>query len=179
MIVRDLIPHDLPAVRQLLTLAFGDDGQVAGLADALMARPDRPGVALVAEKAGAPVGHVQLSRGWVDAPRQLVEVLILSPLGVVPHEQRRGVGKALLDAAVQRAARLGTPAVFLEGNPDYYGPLGWQQASGRGFGRPSVRIPDIAFQVVVLPAWEGWMTGPVVYNDTFWAKDFVGLREPA
>jgi hypothetical protein len=38
------------------------------------------------------------------------------------------------------------------------------------------RSADPAFQVVVLPSWQLWMTGAVVYNDTFWALDCVGLR---
>jgi putative acetyltransferase len=177
VIIRDLIPHDGPAVRQLLTEAFADDGQVADLAEALAARPDRPGVALVAEVDGEPVGHVQLSRGWVDARPRTVGVLILSPLGVRPGHQRRGVGRALCRAAVQRAEQLGVPAVFLEGDPAYYGRFGWERASGRGFAAPSARIPDVACQVVVLPSWESWMTGSLVYNDTFWAMDCVGLRD--
>ena len=177
MIVRDLVRDDAGAVRQLLTAAFADDGRVADLAEALDARPDRPGVALVADVDGAPVGHVQLSRGWVDATPRLAEVLILSPLGVLPAYQRQGVGRALCAAAVQRAEHLGVPAVFLEGDPGYYAKLGWERSSTRGFSAPSTRIPEVGFQVVVLPAWQTWMTGPVVYNDTFWAADCVGLRE--
>ena len=178
MIVRDQRAEDAGAVRTLLCAAFEDDGLVADLAEALTARPDRPGVALVAELDGVLVGHVQLSRSWVDAATRLVEVLVLSPLGVLPGYQRRGVGRALCAAAVQRAAELGAPAVFLEGDPAYYARFGWERASAHGFAAPSVRIPDVAFQVVVLPSWQPWMTGAVVYNDTFWAFDCVGLRAP-
>lgn len=178
MIIRDLVGDDAARVRQLLTAAFADDGRVAELAEALVARGDRPGVELVAELDGQPVGHVQLSRGWVDAERSLVEVLVLSPLGVLPDYQRQGVGRALCRDAVRRAEQLGVPAVFLEGDPRYYARLGWERASARGFGSPSARIPDPAFQVFVLPAWQPWMRGSFVYNDTFWAMDCVGLRNP-
>lgn len=177
MLIRDLKPADAETVRQLLTASFADDGRVADLAAALEARPDRPGVALVAEVDGQPVGHVQLSRGWVDAEPRLADVLILSPLGVLPAYQRQGIGRALSAAAVERAEQLGVPAVFLEGDPGYYAKLGWERASARGFAAPSPRIPDVAFQVAVLPAWESWITGPLVYNDTFWAMDCVGLRD--
>ena len=27
-----------------------------------------------------------------------------------------------------------------------------------------------------LPPWRSWMSGGLVYNDTFWAFDCVGLR---
>jgi putative acetyltransferase len=180
VIIRDLIPHDVGAVRQLLSIAFGAEGErVAELAERLAARPDRPGASLVAEVDGRPVGHVQLSRGWVDAQPRLVEVLILSPLGVLPAYQRQGIGRALCTAAVQGAEAIGAPAAFLEGDPGYYGKLGWERASARGFTAPSTRIPDVAFQMIVLPAWKPWMTGALVYNDTFWAMDCVGLRDQA
>jgi hypothetical protein len=43
---------------------------------------------------------------------------------------------------------------------------------------PSLRIPDAAFQVARLSAYEPWMTGTFVYSETFWDLDCVGLREP-
>ena len=47
-----------------------------------------------------------------------------------------------------------------------------------GFVRPSVRIPDPAFQVALLAGHEEWMTGALVYVDPFWSEDRVGLRDP-
>jgi putative acetyltransferase len=113
----------------------------------------------------------------VDAARELVPVLVLSPLAVRSDRQRQGVGRALVSAAIDTAADLGSPLVFLEGDPTYYGRLGWQRASELGFTPPSQRIPDAAFQVVIGPGYETWMTGALVYNDTFWSYDCVGLRE--
>src|SRR3954470_2608761 len=103
MQIRDQLPEDAPAVRRVLTDAFADDGTVADLAEALLARPDRPGPALVAEIDGAITGHVQLSRSWIDAAPALVEVLVLSPLGVAPAHQNSGTGRALCAAALEQA----------------------------------------------------------------------------
>jgi putative acetyltransferase len=177
MMIREKQRGDAAAVRRLLTSAFGDEGQVADLVDALDARPDRPAEGLVAHVDDTAVGYVQLSRGWIDADRELVETLILSPLGVLPARQRSGVGRSLCAAAVEQARALDAPAVFLEGNPAYYGRLGWEPASDHGFVAPSRRIPAPGFQVVRLPARQPWMTGAVVYNDTFWSCDLVGLRD--
>jgi putative acetyltransferase len=177
MLVRAQRSDEWPTVRRLLTEAFDDDGRVAALAEALHARADRPvESALVAESDNVLVGHVQLSRAWIDAQPALVEVLVLSPLGVAAAHHHRGIGRALCDPAITRARQLHAPAIFLEGDAGYYSRLGWQRAGDRGFTAPSVRIPDPAFQVVVLPSWQLWMTGAVVYNDTFWALDCVGLR---
>ena len=40
-------------------------------------------------------------------------------------------------------------------------------SSRRGFTGPSLRIPEVAFQVAVLPDWEPSMTGAFVYADVF------------
>jgi putative acetyltransferase len=67
--------------------------------------------------------------------------------------------------------------VFLEGSPRYYPRFGFRPAGDLGFRRPSLRIPQPAFQVVLRPSYEPWMTGTLVYPEVFWALDCVGLRE--
>lgn len=177
--VRRQRPDD-DQVQDVLTAAFADDGHVAELAAALRARPDIQAsiVAVVAAGDGdRVVGHVHLSVSWVDAPSRLIEVLTLSPLGVDPARQRDGIGTALVVAATETAAQLGAPLVFLEGDPAYYGRLGWRPATGMGFRRPSVRIPEVAFQAYPLATYDPvTMSGALVYNDTFWSYDCVGLR---
>jgi putative acetyltransferase len=175
MLVRAQRDGDTAAVRAVTARAFVTHPSVADLVDALAAGPAR--VALVAEADGGDVvGHTMLSRGWIDAPERLVEILVLSPLSVDPPVQRQGIGGALMRAALAEAEELGASAVFLEGSPDYYSRFGFEPAGRKGFGRPSERIPERAFQVVVLPAWEPWMTGALVYPEAFWAMDAVGLR---
>ncbi|MBS42048.1 MAG: GNAT family N-acetyltransferase [Nocardioides sp.] len=167
---------DAAAVRRVVAAAFGDERPLlVRLLDELD-RTERVVASLVAEVDGAVVGHVQLSRSWVDARERLVEVVVLSPLSVHPDVQRTGVGSALLAAAVEVARAAAEPAVFLEGSPAYYGERGWQRASSLGFTRPSARIPDAAFQVVLLV--DDLPRGALVYCDAFWALDCVGLRDP-
>ncbi len=171
--IRDQTDTDTPAVRELLTAAFGRPA-VAELSEQL--HRVAPGARLVAEQDGRVVGQVQLSRSWLDAPAQLVEVLVLSPLGVLPERQGQGIGGQLVRAAIERAGQLDAPLLFLEGSPDYYARFGFSPGRDSGFGRPSVRIPEPAFQVIVLPSWQNWMTGALVYADAFWRLDCVGLR---
>jgi putative acetyltransferase len=122
------------------------------------------------------VGHVQLSRCWVDARDRLVEVVTLSPLAVHPSHQRQGIGTALLAAALQTAREAGEPAVFLEGDPYFYGPRGFSTAKSLGFGCPSPRVPEPGFQVALFDP--DLPRGPFVYCQTFWTQDCVGLRDP-
>ena len=171
MLIRAEGLRDRDAVRAVHLAAFGDHGaKVADLTDAL--RTGNP-VSLVAEVDGAVVGHVMVGRNLLDAPPRLVDVGVLSPLGVLPQHQRRGVGKALVAAAVEATT---FPALFLEGDPRYYSRLGFRPGAELGFRRPSLRIPPAAFQVVLLDGHEEWMTGTLVYDAVFWRLDAVGLR---
>jgi putative acetyltransferase len=135
-------------------------------------------VSLVATDGGQVVGHVLLSAARLDAPRRIVDVFTLSPLGVLPGHQRNGIGTGLIRAALAAAETRAVPLVFVEGSPRYYGARGFERAGGAGFRSPSLRIPDAAFQVARLPGWEAWMAGTLVYSETFWALDCVGLRDP-
>jgi putative acetyltransferase len=172
-------PEDHLAVRRIHALAFGRQDVVPDLVDLLRstAAPLAP-IGLVATDGGEPVGHVLLSHSRLDAPRRLVNVWVLSPLGVEPAHQGRGIGTALVAATLETARSTGVPLVFLEGSPRYYGSRGFESASALGFRAPSLRIPDPGFQVARLPSYEPWMTGTLVYSDPFWALDCVGLRDP-
>ena len=156
--------------------AFGGHGRVvARLVDAL--RHDDPDVlSLVAEDRDQVVGHVMYSRSLLDAPRRLVPVQVLSPLAVAPERQRTGIGAALIRDGLARLDKRGVPLVFLEGDPSYYRRAGFVPAAEHGFRRPSLRIPEAGFQVIMLSAYEPWMTGTLVYSATFWEHDCVGLR---
>jgi putative acetyltransferase len=172
--IRPALPADARDVQRLLIAAFADEPEVAGLETALAAREDSR--SFVAEIDGGIVGHVRLTRGWVDAPERLVTVQVLSPLSVEPARQRQGIGRMLVAHALGEAERMGAPAVFLEGDPGYYSRLGWRPAAELGVSAPSERIPAPACQAVALSAYEPWMSGRLVYADTFWALDCVGLR---
>jgi len=174
--IRPQRSDELAAVISVVRDAFGRP-IVAELVTQLQARLEGPArVSLVAEVDGDIVGHVQLSRCWVDAPDRLVEVLTLSPLSVLPRHQGHGIGGRLVREALQAARQGRWPLVFLEGSRDYYSRFGFEAAHRRGFIRPSPRIPEVAFQVAMLPDWEPWMTGGFVYTDVFWELDCVGLR---
>jgi putative acetyltransferase len=178
--VRPEQPQDRPAVRRLHLAAFGDHGPVvADLVDDLrtiLTADD--GLSLVAEDEDGVVGHVMFTRSLLDAPRRLVPVQVLSPLAVTPARQRQGVGAALVRAALPVLSQRSVPVVFLEGDPAYYVRLGFRPGAGLGFRRPSLRIPDPAFQALPLPAHQPWMTGTLVYSEIFWRHDVVGLRDP-
>ncbi len=175
MIVRAERPEDVGATQAVVAAAFGDEPVAELLAD-LRRDPAWLGLSLVAEEDGEVVGHVSRTRAWVDDPARVVEVLVLSPLSVRPDRQGAGVGSALVHAALDLAGDRDEPLVFLEGDPAFYGRLGFVAAGRLGFTAPSVRIPPQAFQVWTAPSYPGGVSGALVYPDVFWRHDVVGLR---
>lgn len=170
-------PAEFETMRDLAVSAFDDDPLIRLLLDDLhkcWAWEDE--LSFVAEQDGELVGQVLYTHSFLDAPKQLVDVLLLSPVGVRPDRQNRGIGSRLIRDSLSRLAFRSEPLVFLEGHPRYYPRFGFQGASDLGFTAPSVRIPLDAFMVVRLPAYEPWMTGALVYPDAFWRADVVGLR---
>jgi putative acetyltransferase len=179
MDLREEEPGDRQAVRDVHLRAFGDHGlSVADLVDSLrntLAPED--GLSLVAEHDRQVVGHVMFTRSLLDSPRRLVEVQVLSPLAVMPELHKRGIGSALVRHGLGILAERSAPLVFLEGDPGYYSRFGFVPGGDLGFRKPSLRIPDGAFQAIKLPEYEPWMTGTLVYAEPFWRHDAVGLRD--
>lgn len=97
---------------------------------------------------------------------------------VMPELHKRGIGSALVRHGLGVLAERAVPLVFLEGDPGYYSRFGFAPGGGLGFRKPSLRIPDGAFQVIRFPGHEPWMTGTLVYAEPFWRHDAVGLRDP-
>jgi putative acetyltransferase len=178
MEIRAARAEETGQIESLVSIAFAEHGaQVVAAVRALRASGAER-ASLVAVDAGAVIGHVGLSRGWIDARARLVEALVLSPLSVDPGRQRGGIGTALIAAALSGADRLGAPCVFLEGDWEFYGRRGFQAGRELGFAAPSDRIPGPAFQVARLSGFEPWMLGRLVYPEAFWATGTVGLRDP-
>lgn len=177
-VIRPQSVGDAGVVADVISAAFGADSVVAELSAALAAHPLAPqGHRLVAVTAAdGIVGHVQLSRCWIDDERRLVAGLTLSPLSVLPGHQRQGLGTALVGAAVQAAEDAGEPFVMLEGDPHLYARWGFEPVADHGLTPPSRRIPPAACQIRTLTSWDPSTTGALIYNDAFWTHDAVGLR---
>ena len=169
---------DAEAIDDVHLKAFGPDEAIGPLVRRLR-QIDTPFAtdSIVAQSAGGEVlGHVMLSHSWLDTPERLIDILVFAPLGVTPKAQGMGIGTALISHAIKRAKGTSAPILFLEGNPAYYGPRGFEAAQPRGIRSPSLRIPEPALQMVRLPSYRPEMTGTLVYREVWWELDCVGLR---
>jgi putative acetyltransferase len=162
-------PADHAAIRTVVAAAFAHHPEVSDMVEAIRASDRyRPELSLVARLGGRVVGHVLLSGvDLVDADRRH-RVLTLSPLAVAPGLQGRGIGSALVRAAVDRADDAGEPVVVLEGSPAFYGRLGFEASVGYGI---TITLPSWApaeaAQVRRLSAYDPAVRGHVEYPPAF------------
>lgn len=177
--VRVMRPEEYPAMLGVAQSAFGGDDGIGDLIDALHESwAWDAALCFVAELGGQLVGQVLYSRALVDAPQRLVEVLVLSPIGVRADLQGRGIGSTLMRRSLAALAERPEPAIFLEGHPRFYPRFGFVPASSLGVAAPSARIPSEAFMAYRLPRFDPGLSGALVYPDAFWRTDSVGLRLP-
>ncbi|TNB49132.1 N-acetyltransferase [Martelella lutilitoris] len=86
------------------------------------------GLALVArDDNGVLIGTVRLWHvdAGVDAAGRAVPALLLGPLAVDPSANGKGVGSALMRAAIAAAEARGHGAILLVGDPEYYQRFGF------------------------------------------------------
>jgi predicted N-acetyltransferase YhbS len=97
---------------------------------------------LVIRPDAAIVGHVLLTAAeLVDGCEARHRVLVLSPLSVLPQQQRRGIGAALVREALARADAEGEELVVLQGSPRYYPRFGFRDSRTIGV---SMDLPEWA-----------------------------------
>ena len=174
--IRVMRPDEFDAMRRVSVAAF-DEPAIGTLLDALRSSwawdADLCFVATIDDEI---VGQVLYTQSILDAPKALEHVLVLSPVGIWPDLQGQGIGTTLITESLMAVAERPEPAIFLEGNPRYYQRFGFVAAGALGFRKPSLRIPDAAFQVRRQPSWSNELAGTLVYQDAFWLTDSVGLR---
>jgi putative acetyltransferase len=157
-------PEDEDAVRRVEIEAF-ERADEADLVEAL-----REGaaefVSFVAVDGDEIAGHVLFTEVELEADAD-VEGLGLAPLAVLPSHQSRGIGTALVEAALEHLAETGIDFVVVLGDPAYYERFGFVPAATYGLGCVYDAPPE-AFQALELR--EGALTevaGIVRYRREF------------
>lgn len=86
-----------------------------------------PELDLIVEADNRIIGNVMYTKSWLkDETGMEKEILTFGPLSVLPEYQRKGYGKALLEASFEKAVELGYDTIVIFGNPGNY--------VNRGFG---------------------------------------------
>ena len=146
--IREELPADIAAVREVNRLAFGQD-QEANLVDALRSNGAAL-LSLVATLDGKVVGHILYSPATIgEKPGAEVTGAGLAPMAVLPEHQRRGIGSKLIAAGTVRLKANGCPFIIVLGHADYYPRFGFTPASNFDI-KCEWDVPPEAFMLLVL-----------------------------
>jgi putative acetyltransferase len=146
VLVRPEQPDDIPAIREINGLAFGQDLE-GRIVDALRAN-GAIHASLVATIGDRIVGHILFSPVRLEGEVVLAGTA-LGPMAVLPELQRHGVGSMLVEEGIRRMRDRGAPFVIVLGHPEYYPRFGFVPAS-RYQIRSTWDVPDPVFMVLPL-----------------------------
>ena len=150
--IRQEVPADFSIVENLTREAFWNVYRPGCLEHYVLhcyrSRPDFiPELSLVVEREGEIVAHVMFSWSEIlldeNCPRALsaavdgsanrhLKMMTFGPISVRPDLQRQGIGKMLLDYAMERAREMGGGCLAMCGNIRFYGKCGFEVATTKG-----------------------------------------------
>lgn len=125
--IRKEAPDDIRAIEALTVAAFLNAHHTSHTEHHIVNALRRAGaltISLIAELEGVLVGHVALSP--VSLSDGSPHWYGLGPISVLPAHQGRGVGSALMVAALGALQQHGAHGCVLLGEPDYYGRFGFR-----------------------------------------------------
>lgn len=167
--IREERAGDHVGVHEVHLRAFAPSTQEAQLVDALRAADDRvPELCLVAVDGPTVVGAISLSRATLEPGG--AAVLALAPLGVAPERQGEGIGSALVDEGLLRAAQTAMALVVVLGAPGFYRRFGFASAAEIGVDAPFPVDPE-AWMARRLTFHTAAVRGTVRYPPAFDALD--------
>ena len=146
--VREEAPEDVPAIRKVNELAFGQP-QEAGIVDALRESGDEF-LSFVADCDGEVVGHILFTPVTIETERGAVRGMGLAPMAVLPERQRQGIGSSLVRYGLAALRDRSCPFVIVLGHAEYYPRFGFEPASGHGIRSQWEGVPDEAFMILLM-----------------------------
>ncbi|KRL11323.1 GNAT family N-acetyltransferase [Schleiferilactobacillus perolens] len=166
----DTAQKSLAVITAAFAQAAHSDGNEAQLVQKLRAgetyRPEYDVVAVNDDQ--AVVGHAMLSKAQVVAESgQAWPVWVLAPVSVLPADQNKGLGTALIMYLEAMAFGDGLRAIAVLGDPGYYGRFGFIPASQYKITAPFT-VADENF--MIKPLMEGALTdvhGRLHYDPAF------------
>lgn len=146
MVIRQVQKSDYKGIYELVKEAFTTAEVTNGkeqdyVNEVRMKKEYLPQLEFVAEEDGNFVGHILLSEAKITTKNGEHSCLYIAPVCVSLAYRNRGIGEKLIKYASKEGIKLGFDAIFLVGNPKYYGRFGFKQTSFFGIKNIS-EVPD-------------------------------------
>jgi len=160
--IRNEKVSDIQSIHQLTAAAFLDaphtDHTEQFVVDALR-KSGMLSISLIAEDAGDIVGHVAVSP--VSISDGVTSWYGLGPISVSPSVQGKGIGSALMEAAILNLKELNADGCVLLGDPNYYKRFGFSPMNG-------LELPDVPAEYFQALMFSGDLPqGNVTYHESF------------
>lgn len=166
MTIRNEQPQDIEAISRLTEAAFRNEEYSSHTEHFIVNALRRTGqlsISLVAAEHDEILGHVAISpvsissgvTGWYG----------LGPISVRPDRQGKGIGSALMWAALQQLRQQGAAGCVVLGDPAYYGRFGFK-------AHPGLELPDVPPEYFQALSFTGELpVGVVKYAAAFDARE--------
>ena len=166
MTIRNEQPQDIEAISRLTEAAFRNEEYSSHTEHFIVNALRRTGqlsISQVAAEHDEILGHVAISpvsissgvTGWYG----------LGPISVRPDRQGKGIGSALMRAALQQLRQQGAAGCVVLGDPAYYGRFGFK-------AHPGLELPDVPPEYFQALSFTGELpVGVVKYAAAFDARE--------
>ena len=166
MTIRNEQAQDIEAISRLTEVAFRNEVHSSHTEHFIVNALRRTGqlsISLVAAEHDEILGHVAISpvsissgvTGWYG----------LGPISVRPDRQGKGIGSALMRAALQQLRQQGAAGCVVLGDPAYYGRFGFK-------AHPGLELPDVPPEYFQALSFTGELpVGVVKYAAAFEARE--------
>ncbi|CAD7040407.1 N-acetyltransferase [Pseudorhizobium endolithicum] len=158
-------PADVVARENLLDRVMGPKRRKKSSEKIRRGRLPAEGLALVArDETGHVIGTVRLwnVEAGISQQGNPIEALLLGPLAVDCTQEGRGIGGALMRAAIAEAAKRGHGAILLVGDAAYYERFGFVAEKTRHLVMPDPFARDRFLALELKPGWLDGAAGMIV-----------------
>ncbi len=168
MIIRRERSEDYQQIYNLIRIAFESaphsDGEEHELVERLrMGKGYISDLSLVAIIDDSIVGHIMFTK----AKAGCTDVLALAPVTVLPENQNKGIGSALIREGHRLARKFGYGYSVVLGDPKYYSKFGYIPAEAYGITSPFEDIPEGYFMAYKIHDEAPKACGMMVYAEEF------------
>ena len=168
ILIRPESPADAVGIYEVNRRAFDGSETEAGLVEALRGSEDFiPELSLVAEENSEIIGHILFSRIHIETEDSRIPALSLAPMSVLPENQNRGTGSALVRRGLEECARLGHRIVIVLGHPNFYPRFGFSARMAMDLRCPYDAPGEAWMAIEIVPGALDDVKGTVVYPPAF------------